>query len=84
MSQLVASHVRVNGLFLCEAYFFLMAQDMGYKPRDERISREQQERLLCGSAFRPAKEKVLTSKRVEKVGKKGRFQNSNAGREFAR
>lgn len=52
MSQLVASHVRVNGLFLCEAHFLLMAQEMGYKLRDERISREQQERHHCGFVFR--------------------------------
>lgn len=57
VSQLVAFHVRVNGLFLCEAHFFLMAQETGYKPRDERISCEQQEQLRCGSAFRRLKEK---------------------------
>lgn len=84
MSQLVASHVRVNGLFLCEAHFFLMAQEMGYKLRGERISREPQEQLHCGSVFRPAKGKVPTSKRVEKVGKRGRSQNFNAGQEFVR
>lgn len=66
VSQLVASHVRVNGLFLCEAHFFLMAQEMGYKPRDERISHEQQERLRCGSAFRRLKEKCRFQKEWKK------------------
>lgn len=66
VSQLVVSHVRVIGLFLCEAHLFLMAQEMVYKPREERISREQQERLRGRSAFRLLKEKCRLQKEWKK------------------